>query len=65
MRQLEHLVQDLRANAHRVPEDIRPLIRQAAATLEQNLVTISCALDLAVLPAPFPPPAEQEPTTCA
>jgi hypothetical protein len=64
MRQLEHLVQDLRANAHRAPEDLRSMIRQAALELERvaNLVLIDGEI---VLPAPFPPPTDQETHPCA
>jgi hypothetical protein len=60
MSELRHLVQDLRANAHRCPEDLRPLIRQAATELELR----SFNSDAAVLPPPFSPPHEKE-TTCA
>lgn len=67
MSDLSHLVQDLRAGAHRCPEDLRPLIRNAAAELERRSALI---LDLvgAPRPCPIPPPAideEEEATTCA
>jgi hypothetical protein len=55
MSEISHLVQDLRASAHRCPEDLRPMIRQAAAELEQRAGLIPIA-DFTPRSAPIPPP---------
>lgn len=54
MTNLRHLIVDLRAHAHEVPEHIGALMRQAAAALDG--IELSDALPQ---PAPFPPPQEQ------
>jgi hypothetical protein len=57
MNGIQHLVQDLRASAHRCPEDLRPLIRRAAAELEQLTAFDEGAM---VRSCPFPPPEMEE-----
>jgi hypothetical protein len=52
------LIQDLRAEAHRVPADIAELMRRAARELERrDRPLINLLADAAVLPPPVPPPA--------
>lgn len=55
MSDLAHLVQDLRAETHRVPDDIAQLMRRAAAELERREIPLN---DFNPAPAPFPPPAD-------
>ena len=58
MSEIRELVQDLRANAHRCPEDVAPLVRQAARildNLDQAIADDACGL-ADVLPCPVPPP---------
>jgi hypothetical protein len=67
---LTHLVQDLRASAHRCPGDVAPLVRQAASALERAgrratvRVELENLLDASPQPAPFPPPAADDPRRC-
>jgi hypothetical protein len=59
---VEHIAQDLRAEAHRVPEDLRSLMRSAALVCDAYLRLSAGVGDLverydpAVLPAPILPP---------
>lgn len=54
MSDVAHLIQDLRADAHRCPADVAPRIRRAAALLEQAL--LEAAFGREVRAAPVPPP---------
>lgn len=60
MTNLRHLITDLRAHAHEVPEDIGALMRQAAIALD----TLAPLSDAEPQPAPFPPPKEQADARC-
>lgn len=53
MTNLRHLIVDLRAHAHEVPEHIGALMRKAAAARD------GCEIDAEPQPAPFPPPSEK------
>jgi hypothetical protein len=54
MTDLRHLAQDLRAEAHRAPDDIAAMMRQAATALDrfENFVPVE------VMSAPIPPPGD-------
>jgi hypothetical protein len=53
---LAHLIQDLRAEAHRAPADIAELMRRAAAELEQRSDLVLVGEHSEVLAPPLPPP---------
>lgn len=63
MTELHHLIVDLRAHAHEVPEPIGKLMREAAAALDNCSGFVAIANDLRLtdepLPPPFSPPKEQ------
>lgn len=66
MTEINHLVQDLRANAHRCPEDLRPMIRDAASALERaaGFAAFGAELEPGTIAPPFPPPVIEEKQPC-
>jgi hypothetical protein len=57
-----HIIQDLRADAHRVPPDVAATMREAAQVLDRYKHFLKLAGDDGVVRgAPIPPPLHDDP----